>query len=499
MNRLKHSTLLLLALFFCVSLRAAIYDPSQIVPPKPMQEFRGVWIATVQNIDWPSKFGLTTAQQKAQLISILDGAARLKLNAIIFQVRPACDAMYASKIEPWSEYLTGTMGRAPWPYYDPLAFAIEEAHKRGLELHAWFNPYRALHFSSRSPIATNHISRTHPELVKNFGKYLWLDPGEHDVQDYSMSVIMDVVKRYDIDGVQFDDYFYPDPASAGAGSDFPDEASWKKFGVRSGMSRDDWRRENVNTFVQRAWTSIKSAKPWAKFGISPFGIWRSNIPPQIRGTDAFTVLSADSRKWLMNGWVDYLAPQLYWPIDQKEQSFPVLLNWWLQQNPQGRYIWPGLAVFNADKWNAQEIPNQIRFERREPGVSGTLLYNAGSLMRNTALTAALSRQIFIEPALVPATPKSTFFDNTPPAKPTLITRGLRFGKTITVNWQAATNQIISQWIFQTKTGTNWTTVYLPRSETSRTLVGTNFPDAIAVSSICRGDLISLPAVISKRN
>ena len=219
------------------------------------------------------------------MLAILDRAVQLKLNAIIFQVRPACDAMYASTIEPWSEYLTGTMGKAPEPFYDPLAFAVAEAHKRGLELHAWFNPYRARLLSTKSPVAPNHVSKTHPQLVRHYGKYLWLDPGEKETQDYSLSVIMDVVKRYDVDGIHFDDYFYPYKETDASGKDwiFRTTASWQRFGAAGKLSRDDWRRENVNGFIQRLYQSIKAAKPWVKFGISPFGIWRPRNPAQIEG------------------------------------------------------------------------------------------------------------------------------------------------------------------------------------------------------------------------
>src|ERR1022692_3942920 len=238
---------------------AATYEPSGIVPPAPVREFRAAWVATVANIDWPSRKTLSTQEQKAELLAILDRAAQLKLNAIIFQVRPACDALYASRIEPWSEYLTGTMGKAPEPFYDPLTFAVEEAHKRGLELHAWFNPYRARLRAANSPVAANHISRTRPQLVREYGEFLWLDPGEREVQDYSLSVVMDVVKRYDVDGVHFDDYFYPYKANDRAGKelDFPDGSSWQRFGARGKLNRDDWRRENVNMFIQRVYKSIK--------------------------------------------------------------------------------------------------------------------------------------------------------------------------------------------------------------------------------------------------
>src|SRR5260221_2709521 len=258
-----------LVIFFSVlSGRADQYIASNLSPPAVMKEMRGVWVASVGNIDWPSTNALGTAQQKAELIALLDRAVELRLNTIVFQVRPACDALYASTLEPWSEYLTGTMGKAPEPYYDPLAFAVEQAHKRGLELHAWFNPYRARHLQARYPISANHISKTHPEWVRRYGKELWLDPGERGVQEHSLRVVMDVVQRYDIDGVHFDDYFYPYPEHDRAGKDieFPDEASWRRFGSGKGLVRDDWRRQNRDDFVHQGYQSIRAAKPWLEFG-----------------------------------------------------------------------------------------------------------------------------------------------------------------------------------------------------------------------------------------
>ena len=220
-----------------------IDQPVSVAPPPP-REFRGAWIATVANIDWPSKPGLSTADQKIEFLNLLDRAAQLKFNAVFFQVRTVCDAFYASPTEPWSEYLTGRQGQAPFPFYDPLAFAIAEAHKRGLELHAWFNPFRAGHPESKSPPASNHITRTHPEFVWHYGSQTWLDPGEPAAQARALAVVLDVVKRYDVDGIVLDDYFYPYPEtnSAGKTMDFPDTASWQKYGATSGLNRDDWRR-----------------------------------------------------------------------------------------------------------------------------------------------------------------------------------------------------------------------------------------------------------------
>jgi uncharacterized lipoprotein YddW (UPF0748 family) len=472
---------------------AATYQESSAKPPPLEREFRGVWIATVANIDWPSKPGLSTAQQKAELISLLNRAAELRLNAVVFQVRPACDAMYDSKIEPWSEYLTGAMGKAPEPFYDPLTFAVQEAHRRGIELHAWFNPYRALHKSHLGKISPDHISKTHPELVRSYGDYLWLDPGERAVQEHTLRVVMDVVKRYDIDGVQFDDYFYPDPT--GVNRDFPDDASWKKYGASGKLNRADWRRENVNALMSRVYASIKAEKPWVKFGIAPFGFWRPGEPAQITGFDAYAKLFADSRKWLMNGWVDYFSPQLYWPIEQKEQSYPVLLNWWSQQNSQHRHLWPGLSVSAAvsHQWKASELPDQIRLERKQPGTDGYIFYNASTLLgdnpRAKALQRTLQNNLNAQPALVPASP---WLSDTPPPKPassvTDILGGLR------LNLNPGTNAAsIRWWVVQTKSLGNWKTEILPRETSSQTL--TSRPEVVAVTAVDRIGNASSPRVL----
>ena len=475
------AALLLLAIS---SSEAVTYQNSMIVPPPIEREFRGVWVATVANIDWPSKPGLTTAQQKAELIFLLNRAASLKLNAIIFQVRPACDAMYDSKIEPWSEYLTGSMGKAPEPFYDPLAFVIEEAHRRGMELHAWFNPYRALHKSHAGNISREHISKTHPNLVHSYGEYLWLDPGERDVQDYSLRVVMDVVKRYDIDGVQFDDYFYPDPS--GVNRDFPDQTSWEKYGAGGDLSRADWRRENVNTFIHRVYTSIKAAKPWVKFGVAPFGIWRPGNPPQITGSDAYSKFYADSRKWLAAGWVDYFSPQLYWRIEQREQSFPVLLNWWEQQNVEHRNIWPGISASYAltQQWSANEIPEQIRLERKQPGADGYIFYNATSLLTNSVRGEALQHELVTDlnrqRAVVPVCP---WLGGAAPLKPNVSVIGVP--SALRVNWnEGGTNSVPARWwVVQTKFVNEWKTEVFPKDVTSEFLTG--MPEAVAVTVIDR--------------
>ena len=384
--------------FFCTTefvKAASSYVASEVAaPPPPQREFRGAWIATVGNIDWPSKPGLPVQQQKSELLAMLDKSAKLNLNAVVLQVRPACDAMYESRIEPWSAYLTGTMGKAPEPFYDPLEFAVIEAHKRGLELHAWFNPFRAGLLAAKSPFSRNHISRTHPKLVHKYGKYLWLEPGDKEVQNYCAKVIMDVVNRYDIDGIHFDDYFYPykETDAQGHEMDFPDDAAWKRYQMSGGkLSRGDWRRENVNTFVHRIYESVKAAKPWVKVGIAPFGIWQPGYPPQIKGFNAYDVLYCDSRKWLMDGWLDYCSPQLYWPIDQQAQSFPVLLKWWTEQNPKRRNLWPGIDSEKVGSHRKgtnvnstpDEFVNEIKITRELcPGTAGVIHWDIKALMQD---------------------------------------------------------------------------------------------------------------------
>ncbi|HZR19569.1 MAG TPA: family 10 glycosylhydrolase [Verrucomicrobiae bacterium] len=470
------------------------YVPSSVSPPKLAREMRGVWVASVGNIDWPSTNALTTAQQKTELVTLLNRAVELNFNTVILQVRPACDALYSSQIEPWSEYLTGLMGKPPQPFYDPLAFAIEEAHRRGLELHAWFNPYRARHLQAKSPVAANHVSRIHPDWVRHYGNDLWLDPGEKGVQQYSLNVVMDVVNRYDVDGVHFDDYFYPYPEHTSAGKDieFPDDLSWRRFGAGGKLSRDDWRRENINAFVHQVYQSIKAAKPWVKFGISPFGIWRPGNPPQIKGLDAFAELHADSRKWLVNGWVDYLAPQLYWGVNPPETSFPALLRWWSDQNSRQRLLCPGLCSNNVGgKWRPEEIIKQIELTRREPGVSGQVQWGMRALMRNGPLDAALRKTVYPTPALVPEMP---WLERTPPRGPEL--HAEPGGARLKIAWAAA-GQNVRCWVLQTRKNGNWETEILARQNGSILLPVAGL-EVIALSSLDRFGIASPPSVLERK-
>jgi uncharacterized lipoprotein YddW (UPF0748 family) len=414
---------------------AALTSPAMQTPALPPieREFRAVWVATVANIDWPSRAGLSTQQQQAELLRILDTSAAMNINAVIFQVRPAADALYASKLEPWSEYLTGEQGKAPSPAWDPLQFAVEESHKRGMELHVWFNPYRAKHSAAKTPRHATHISRTNPSVVKQYGDFLWMDPAEPFVQQRSYDVFLDVVKRYDIDGVHIDDYFYPYKSYAG-GADFPDGPSWQRYRSGGGtLERADWRREQVNIFVKRVYEGIKAEKPWVKFGISPFGIYRPGYPASVTaGFDQYSELYADARKWLVEGWCDYYTPQLYWRIGSP-QSYPALLEWWVQNNPKGRHMWPGLFTSRTNpadgNWPAKEIVDQIEITRRQPGATGTVHFSMKAFLNNWAnVRSTVQSGPYRTPAAVPASP---WLDARAPNAPTVSARQVN-GK-----WQLA--------------------------------------------------------------
>jgi uncharacterized lipoprotein YddW (UPF0748 family) len=468
--------------------------PGQDEPPAVAREFRALWVATVSNIDWPSKPGLTTWQQQAELIAILDKAVQLHMNAIVLQVRPATDALYDSKLEPWSEYLTGEMGRAPEPYYDPLAFAVTEAHKRGLELHAWFNPYRAHHPSAKSEISKDHLSYTRPDMVRTYGKHLWLDPGDTAVVRHSIAVLTDVVKRYDVDGIHLDDYFYPykERDASGAVIDFPDSVTWKRY-VRSGgtLSRDDWRRNNVNTFIRDLYKSIKATKPWVKFGISPFGMWRPGFPEQIKGFDAYSELYADSKKWLNEGWVDYFTPQLYWEMSSPNASYPVLLKWWTSENTKGRNIWPGnfssrVGSTGSNAWKTQELIDQISATRLTEGATGNVHFSAKVFMQNRdSIVDRLLAGPYAGLALVPPSP---WLDSIAPRAPAAMIRRDPATGDARVDFSPRGKEKVWLWVVQYRFGPDWSTLILPGSERTH-VFGTEYrsamPDEVAVSAVDR--------------
>ncbi len=431
-------------------------------PPQAPREFRGVWIATLENIDWPSTRGLSTAQQKEEVRRILDLASQLKLNAVIVQIRSAADALYPSALEPWCISLTGQQGRAPSPAYDPLLFWIQEAHLRGIELHAWMNPCRA-HIGTTTP-AASHISQRKPHLVKTYGKFRWLDPGEPEAVEYSLAVLADVLQRYDVDAIHIDDYFYPYPIRKGDKDlPFPDDSSWNRYRDQGGsLSRPDWRRQNVNQLVEGFHTTIRRLKPKVRFGISPFGIGRPGTAPGITGFDQYEGLFADPALWLKNGWCDYLAPQLYWGIDQKAQSFPVLLRYWNSERPAATHLWPGLLTSRvgdqARPFAPDEIVRQVRICRDQCPNPGHLHFSINALQQNKeGLTDLLRKEVYAEHALIPASP---WLDSSPPKAPRLSVKQSETKRILLQSGESEPAFLYAIWSHQ-KTG--WTFQVVPGS------------------------------------
>ncbi|MFZ4479962.1 MAG: glycoside hydrolase family 10 protein [Rhodoferax sp.] len=404
----------LLALLSCAMSPPATAPTSMSDDPPPApREFRAAWVASVANIDWPSRSSLPVAQQQAEIVALLDQAQNLNLNAIVLQVRPSADALYPSSLEPWSEYLTGQQGEAPEPFYDPLKMWIDEAHRRGIELHAWLNPYRARHASARSALAATHIAATQPAVVRKYGSEMWLDPAEPAAVQRTLDVVADLVRRYDIDGIHIDDYFYPYPVQAPDGQeiDFPDDSAWQRHLLAQGRgSRADWRRQQVNHLIEKMVDVIHQEKSWVRFGISPFGLGQpARRPAGIKGFSQYDKIYADAELWLSKGWLDYLSPQLYWPIDQAAQAFPVLLDSWAQENSQQRHLWPGLFTSRIDaspkSWEPDEIVRQIKLTRARSGVGGHIHFSMIALLQNRRGIAGLLKSgVYAAPALVPATP-----------------------------------------------------------------------------------------------
>lgn len=353
----------------------------------PKREFRGVWVATVVNIDWPSRTGLPTQQQKDELLKILNQHQSQGINAVFFQVRPTADAFYAKGDEPWSQYLTGKQGQAPNPFYDPLQFAIEECHKRGMELHAWFNPYRATFDGKEENISTNHISKLKPEwFFKYDGKKLF-NPGLPEVRAYINKTILNVVDNYDLDGIHFDDYFYPYAVKGQVISDL------EAFILFNNGIKDikDWRRYNVNQLIHELSDSIHAHKKYMKFGISPFGIWKNKSQdPQgseTAGGDSFYGQFADSRYWVEQGWVDYINPQIYWAFETKAAPHANLVDWW-SNNTFGKHLYIGMGAYrinaaNDANWrNPNQMPKQIAYSRANNRVQGNVYFSSKSLNNN---------------------------------------------------------------------------------------------------------------------
>lgn len=474
-------------------------DDLSCVPPAVTREFRGLWIAAVANIDWPSRRGLAPEVARKELEAMFDRAKASGLNAVILQVRPSGDALYASELEPWSEYLTGQQGVAPNPWWDPLKFAVDEAHKRGLELHAWFNPYRAKHTSSRSQYGARHMAVARPTLVRTYGAQEWLDPGEAAVRAHTIRVILDVVKRYDIDGVHIDDYFYPYRENDRNGRPivFPDGATYRRYQMGGGtLALDDWRRENVNTLVHELYRGIHEVKPWVKFGVSPFGIWRPGYPATVTGFDAYNGLYADARKWLQEGWLDYFSPQLYWPVAQRGQEYPLLLRWWAEQNTFNRHLWPGnftskVGEASRTSWRSSEIEQQIRMTRADRGATGNVHFSARVFMEDRdSLATRLGRNMYDKAALVPPSPWLRVARQGEPSVELL--RGASGG--VTARVKPAGEESPHWWLVQTRrTDGVWESTVL--RGTVREMTIPSFADRVSIRAVDRAAIESSAVVL----
>lgn len=368
-------------------------------------EFRAVWVATVDNIDWPSSKNLSVDEQKAEYIKLLDMHQQNGMNAVIVQIRPAGDALYASKYEPWSEFLTGKQGLAPTLFYDPLEFMIKETHNRGMEFHAWLNPYRAVFNMRNSSIAPTHPTKLHPEWFLVYGDKKYFNPALPEVREHTAKIVKDIVSRYDIDAIHMDDYFYPYRIH---GKEFPDQQSYLLYG--NGMNKENWRRSNCDSIIKLLYETIRATNPRVKFGISPFGIWRNKSQDPM-GSDTkggqtnYDDLYADILLWLEKGWIDYVVPQLYWERGHKLADYTILLDWW-NQHTYGKQLFIGHGFYRAGTnpaWrNPNEIPKQIEALRNYKTTQGSVYFNSKVFEKNPlGWCDSLRNNYYYYPALVP--------------------------------------------------------------------------------------------------
>lgn len=402
--------ILLLALFLATGVGAQIQQQS----PYPKREFRGAWIQAVNG-----QFrGIPTEKLKQTLIDQLNSLQGAGINAIIFQVRPEADALYASQLEPWSRFLTGVQGQAPSPYWDPMQFMIDECHKRGMEFHAWINPYR-VKTSLKSELSPNHLYNIHPEWFVTYNNQLFFDPALPESRRHICMVVADIVSRYDVDAIHMDDYFYPYPAK---GMDFPDDVSFARYGGGF-TNRADWRRSNVNILIQKIHETIRGLKPWVKFGISPFGIYRNEkndpLGSKTNGLQNYDDLYADVLLWARNGWVDYNIPQIYWQIGHPAADYETLVKWWAK-NTENRPLFIGQSVMNtiqnADPKNPSmnQLPRKMALERAYQTIGGSCQWPASAVVENAGkYRDALVQEYHKYPALVPV---FDFMDDKAPGK-----------------------------------------------------------------------------------
>lgn len=425
----KYTALFIIVLFYTTIAKG------QAINNQPKREFRAVWIATVKNIDWPSKPGLSTQQQQQELIGILNEHQKSGINAIMFQIRPSADALYAKSDEPWASFLSGKQGQAPNPFYDPLQFVIEQAHQRGMELHAWFNPYRATNDLDSQSLSNKHITKIKPDWFFKYGPKKYFNPGLSEVRAYINKIVMNVVRSYDIDGVHFDDYFYPYPDK----EPLPDSLSFIQNN-RGIKDINDWRRDNVDLLIKGLSDSIHKEKSFIKFGISPFGIWR-NLKDDSRGSDSnglsgYSALYADVYKWLENGWLDYVNPQIYFPFNYSPAAYEKLTDWWAA-NAFGKHVYIGHGVYRLTEkkygWDLpSQMSDQIRYLRKNSNIQGSVFFSSKSLTNNLGnFQDSLRKKLYTHIALPQVMP---WLNSIPPAAPILLKATVQ-QKAVMLTWQ----------------------------------------------------------------
>jgi uncharacterized lipoprotein YddW (UPF0748 family) len=389
-------------------------------PSGPKREFRAVWVATIDNIDWPSRKGLNSDLQQQEFRTLLDKQKSYGMNAVLVQVRAAADAFYARSKEPWSEWLSGEQGKAPEPYYDPMIFMIQESHQRGLEFHAWLNMNRGSHKVSKS-IINDHITKTKPEWFLSYGGYKLFNLGIPEVRDYIKDIVVNIVRNYDVDGIHFDDYFYPYSLP---NEKLQDEATFRKYS--DGFNNiDDWRRHNVDLVVKNVSEAIKNEKPKVKFGISPSAVWRNASTDPTGSTTqggqpSYDNLYADTRKWVKEGWLDYIMPQVYFSFEFDKVPYKTMTDWWTK-NTFGRHLYIGHGAYRVKAgskeigWEkANQIPRQIRYNRTKPQILGSVFFSAKPLSNNELSVADSLKKLYYYPALTPTMP---WKDKIPPNAP----------------------------------------------------------------------------------
>jgi len=426
----KNATLL----FLLISLSILFSNSGFSQSHAPKREFRGVWVATVSNLDFPSQPGLDEAEFTKEWVELTEYFKGASFNVLIAQIRPAADAFYPSGLAPWSKYLTGKQGQAPQPFYDPLEIMIREAHLRGLEFHAWLNPFRASMDLDTQALAETHPLKRHPEWGVPYGKKIYFNPGIPEVRNYLTEVVEEILVHYDVDAIHFDDYFYPYKIK---GEVFRDSLEFANYGF--GFAKlEDWRRNNVNLLIEQISKKIKAVSPHVKFGISPFGVWRNADKDPVNGSatqagqTSYDDLYADILKWLEKGWIDYVAPQIYWNIGFQVADYETLLHWW-SDHSFDRNLYVGQAAYKiaknkVDAWHhPSEIPKQIQLNRSDENVSGSIFFNATTMLKNPlGVTDSLRQHYFAHSALLP---EMQYLESETPATPTMY-RKVHFKKRV---------------------------------------------------------------------